>query len=220
MPASSGPAIRAALLDFDGTLVREDFSDLLAEINGKRAESQRLNAEFHSGKRPGVSGLIDNTNLLDGVTLTQVRDVVRASDCLMPGAHELFGFLHEQRITTVVASGSILPVLHEFQTILGIDHVVGTAVAIRDQTIRGVDPENLPVDGFKLLGCMQLLTELEIPIAEAVAIGDSPAEKGLFVHAGLSIAINPVGGVEQYADHVIGSDLNEAVDLIRSHMAR
>jgi HAD superfamily phosphoserine phosphatase-like hydrolase len=210
-------SIRAALLDFDGTLVTEDFSDRLADLNGKKAESEHLNAEFQAGRLAGITGLVQRVNMLDGITLTQVHDLLAGDAHLMPGVIELFEYFRANDIVSIVASGSILPVLEYYQRLLGIDYVVGTAVELDGDVIRGVSRTAPPVDGFKLTGCMRILTELGIPVHQAAAVGDSPADAALMLHAGLSIAVNPVGGVEQYADHVISCDLTEALTLIESH---
>jgi phosphoserine phosphatase len=50
-----------------------------------------------------------------------------------------------------------------------------------------------------------------------VAIGDSPADRLAFEYAGVSIAINPRGGVEAAGDYVIQDDLAKAIDIIEQH---
>jgi phosphoserine phosphatase len=73
---------------------------------------------------------------------------------------------------------------------------------------------NYPVVGFKQIECLRILTDLTIPVGQSIAIGDSPADKGLLLHAGVSVAINPVGGIEQVADHVIHDDLRPVISLL------
>lgn len=207
--------IRAALLDFDGTVVNEDITRLIAGLNGKCDEAFRLNEEFRSNKRPGFGALIDCINLSIGVTLTQVREMLDKDMHLMPGAHEMFAFFKKHDIITILASGTMVPVLEIYQEHLGIDYVIGTSPAMDGETIAGITEENAPLPGFKLTECIKLLTELDIPIGETVALGDSPADRGIILHSGIGIAINPAGGVEEVADHVIGSDLREVIKLLQ-----
>ncbi len=108
----------------------------------------------------------------------------------------------------------MVPVLEIYKKMLSIDYVIGTHPAMDGETIIGITSAEAPQDGFKLTECLQLLTELEISIGETIAIGDSPADKGIILHAGVGIAINPVGGIDAIADHVIGSDLREVIRLL------
>lgn len=209
-----GKPIRAALLDFDGTIVRHDLTTMLASVNGKQAESDRLNRLYQAGMLSGVSALIERINLLDGISLDEMDEIVD-DDHLMPGAEELFEYFRGNRIITIVASGSIVPILQHYQRLLGFDHIVGTSALMVDDVIRGVKPDDLPVDGFKLAGCVRLLEDMGIEPNETLAIGDSPADEALLKYAGHSIAINPVGGLERFADYVI-SDLHQALAVIRA----
>lgn len=158
--------------------------------------------------------MIERINMLDGISLSELNDILCERDHLMTGAIELFEYFRDNGIVTIVASGSIMPILEHYQQILGIDYLVGTSAALDGDVIRGVDSAKPPVDGFKLAGCMSILTALEIPVSRALAIGDSPADAGMLLHAGLSIAINPVGGVERFADHVIHDDLTPVMTIL------
>ncbi len=203
-------------MDFDGTLVARDHSSLLAALNNKATETDKLNADFHAGLISGVEGLRQQIDHMRGLTIAQIVDAVTAVDYLMPGARELLTFLKANDIVTIVASGSILPVLEHYQQRLGFDHVVGTAVALDGEVIVGVSEERPIVDGFKFTGCNAILRSLDISWADVVAIGDSPAEQELFERAGLAIAINPKGNIASFADHVLYQDLSPAIQIIKS----
>ena len=49
-----------------------------------------------------------------------------------------------------------------------------------------------------------------------MAIGDSPADKAIFKFAGRSIAINPKGGTEEFADYIIRDDLSKAINILNT----
>jgi phosphoserine phosphatase len=164
--------------------------------------------------------MVERTRLLAGIPLSKVDEVLQGLDCLMPGAQSLFDFFHQNNIVTIVASGSMMPILQHYQRLLGIDYLVGTTPTIRDGVIVSMTDEDAPRDGFKLAGVTSLLDRLGISFDQAIAIGDSPADRDLLIHAAVAIAINPVGGVEEVADHVLINDLSPAIGILEARPDR
>ena len=76
--------------------------------------------------------------------------------------------------------------------------------------------DDYPDADFKLFETKKILEALNIEPSETLAIGDSPGDKSRFEFAGVSIAINPKGGVEEFAGHVIHDDLAQAIPIIKS----
>jgi phosphoserine phosphatase len=206
--------IKAALLDFDGTLVTADMSEVLANLAGQQEAVRQNNLNFHNGVTKGLEGLIASINLFKGLTLQQIEQELQAHDRLMPGAQQLMDYFRSHNIVTILASGSIPPVLEHYQQILGIDHVIGSPVRIVDDVIDGIDESDYSDPDFKLHASKRILKELGITAAETVAIGDSPGDKSRFLFAGHCIAINPKGDIERYADHTIHDDLSLAIPII------
>jgi len=110
--------IKAALLDLDGTLVNADMSVTVAEIAGKEEQVHQNNLNFHKGITKGLGGLIASINLFRGITLEQIDRKLNQQDYLMPGARELTSFFRDNGIISILASGSILPVVEHYQKVL------------------------------------------------------------------------------------------------------
>src|SRR5712692_1811580 len=165
--------IKAILLDFDGTLVKADLLSVLAEIVGKKEQSDQINEDFFKGINPGLSGLIERINLLRGVSISQIEEKLKERDYLMLGAKELLEFLHENRIITIMASGSIMPVLKYYQKMLGIDYIVGSCPKVKDNIILGISEDDFPHYDYKLVESEKILKSLQISPQETIAIGDS-----------------------------------------------
>lgn len=207
--------IRAVIIDFDGTLVTKDITDLLCDLVGKRDESQKLTQLFHDGKLKGLEGIIQRINFLQGISLEEIRNVVAENDFLRPGAYELFRFLKEKGIISIIASGSIVPLLEVYQEKLGVDYLVGSRPIIKDGYLVSISEAEYPGPAYKVLGSKAILDQHGIPSSSVVAIGDSPADKGIFDMAAKGIAIDPKSGVEQYADYVIRDDLSKAIPILQ-----
>lgn len=211
--------IRAAVLDLDGTLVTTDTLDELCALAGYGRQSEELNRRFLDGTATGIASLMTRINFLAGLPLSTVEDWLAANPRLMPGARQLFEYFRAHRIVSVIASGSILPVLQSYRRLLGADYVLGPAPPVRNGVITSFLPEHYPPQGFKLCWSSELLGRLGISWDETVVIGDSPAERAMFELAGLSIVINPKGGVEAQADLVLHGDLAPALEAISAQQA-
>ncbi|HUC89305.1 MAG TPA: HAD-IB family phosphatase [Patescibacteria group bacterium] len=206
--------IKAVLLDLDGTLVDADMSVVIAKIVDKHQEVSQNNHNFHQGITKGLEGLIASINLFKGISLSQIEERLSGNDCLMPGARALVNFLHENGIISILASGSILPILQHYQQELKLDYVIGSRPRIQDNIIMGISEDDYPHPDFKLYESRKILEGLGIEPHETVAIGDSPGDKSKFLFAGKSIAVNPKGGIEKFADFVIVDDLSRAIPII------
>jgi phosphoserine phosphatase len=211
--------IRAAIVDFDGTIVTEDISDELCGLVGKKEESRRLNQQFHEGKLFGLASLVQRINFLTGLSLAQIQAVVEKNQYLRPGARELFEYFHDNHIISIIASGNIIPLLESYQKILGADYLVGSRPLIKDGRIVSIAEDHYSGLDFKVRDSQKILTSLGIAPAAVVAIGDSPADKGIFEIAGLSIAVDAKHGVEKFADFSIPKDLSDAIKIIDNYIA-
>lgn len=206
--------LKAVLLDFDGTLVIKDILDVVCGIVGKEEESDQINKDFHAGKLSGLTPLITRINFLRGVTLQQINSKLDENSYLMPGAHELFQYLKENSIISIIHSGNITPILSYYQKLLGADYIVGTNPQMNGDEILGISESDFPGREFKVIGVKEILEALSIQPEETLAIGDSPADKAMFEFAGASIAINPKNGIEAYASYIIKDSLENAMPIL------
>ncbi len=206
--------IKALLIDFDETVVNKDILDVICAIVGKEKESQRLNDEFIAGKREGLCTLITRINFLKGVSVSAIEERLNAQNYLAKGAHELFKYLHAKKVTSILHSGNIVPILLYYKSILGVDYVVGTKPKMNGDSIDSISIDDFPEKSFKVMGCANILRQLGITSGEVVAIGDSIADREIFEYAAKAIAVNPKGGIERYADYVIDNDLTKVINII------
>jgi len=206
--------IKAVVMDFDGTLVNKDILDIVCGIVGKEDESRKINEEFHAGKRQGLDALVERINFLKGVTNHDIKKKLDENTYLEKGVKELFEFLSENKILSILASGNILPVLEYYKNLLNITYIIGSSPKMISDSIVGISTSDFPGKDFKLVGVKKILTNLNIKKEETIAIGDSPADIQLFEFAEKSIAINPKEGIERKVDFVV-KDMTEVTEIIR-----
>ena len=210
--------IKAAIIDFDGTLVADDMLSVVCGIVGKEDASRQLARAFIEGRRPGLSPLIERINFLKGVTISQLEEKINEDPHLMPGARELFSYFNEHHIVSIVSSGNILPVLTCYQKMLGITYAVGSKPQMQGDTIFGISENNFSHRDFKITESKEILNKLSISQKETLAIGDSPADKMIFDYAEVTIAIHPIHGIEKAADYVITDDLQKVIPIIERYL--
>ena len=208
--------IKAAIIDFDGTITTRDMSDLLAKKVGKEKESKELNQLFWSGKMNGITGLVQRINFLTGLSVNDLKEIVAENDYLRPGAKELFDYFRTNNIKSIIASGSILPFLQIYQQKLKADYLVGSRPKMNGDVITSISEQDYSGLDFKVRDSRLILEELGIGTDSLLAIGDSPADKGIFELAAVSIAINPQAGVEEFADYRIDNNLSMAISIIEN----
>jgi phosphoserine phosphatase len=211
--------IKAVLSDFDGTLVSNDMLDVVCEITGKERESWKLNKDFINGKLTGFESIIARINLIEGVTLSQIREKLKENTFLIKGAEEWVKFLKDNHIILILYSGNITPILEYYQKLLDIPYIVGRETKINNGTIMRVGIDDFPVIKYKLNGIKRILDSLSINPQETLAIGDSRADIPIFKFAGKSIAINPKGEeIKKIATYIIDEDLTKAIEIIKAEM--
>lgn len=202
------------LSDFDGTLVSRDILDLICGIAGKEEESRAINEEFINGRIDGLSALRQRVDFLTGISLEQINTLLDKEQYLITGAQNLFNYLKTNNYVTVLHSGNLLPVLEYYKNILSIDHIIGTKPRIDGGKLAGIEPGDIKNRNFKVDGCKEIISKLNIPKKDIIAIGDSPADLGVFNLAGKKIAINPKGGIEKEADFIADNNLVEVIDFL------
>ena len=91
--------------------------------------------------------------------------------------------------------------------------------------VRGPASEMVPLRAFRRMIIPTLISSFLKPrrylkpfyinASETAAIGDSPGDRSRFEFAHTSIAINPKGGIETLASHVITDDLSRAIPIVK-----
>ena len=210
--------IKAIVIDFDGTIVTEDILAVLSDLVGKRKESEEINTAFHKNQAKGLGGLVERINFLKGLSVEQIQSVISKNDYLQNGAFELFNFLKENNIISIIASGNIMPVLEIYKEKFGADYLIGSNPIVEDGRIVSISENEYSGDNFKKRDLEAILVKLNIAHDSVVAIGDSPADKGIFELCSKSIAINPKEDIGKFADYVIENDLSKAIPILKELM--
>lgn len=207
--------IKAFLCDFDGTLVNKDILTYVSKIAGKEEESRKINEAFIQGKRKGLDGLIRRINFLEKVEIKDIYKKLEENDFLEAKAKDIFDYLRTEKIITILNSGNILPVLQYYKDKLNIDYIVASKPSMKNGLVGKIKKSDCIGSELKFKRMKIILDRLCINSNEVIAMGDSMADQAAFEYAKYSIAINPKGGVDKFADYSLNS-LEEAFDIIKN----
>ena len=167
------------------------------------------------GKKTGLGNLIQRINFLKGVLKEDIFNKLNENNYLVNGAVELFKFLKENDFITVLHTGNIEYVAEYYKQLLGIDYIICTKPNTKDNLIIGIDETNFNDPDFKRNGCLEIINKLNVSKENIFAIGDSAVDQKVFELAAHPIAINPKGGIENYAEFVIeDNNLYKAIEFI------
>jgi phosphoserine phosphatase len=202
------------LSDFDGTLVTKDILDVVCSIKNKEQESQKINKDFIAGKEDGLLALKKRIDFLKGVRLESIISLLDKNPYLIKGARRLFKYLKDNSYITVLCSGNIMPILNYYKGLLGIDYIIGTKPRMNDDVILGIEMEDFKGRSFKVDGCLDIIQKYNIKKENIVAMGDSPADLGIFELAKIKIAVNPKGGIEGHASYVVDDNLTDVINYL------
>lgn len=142
--------------------------------------------------------------------------MVSGNDYLRPGAQELFEYFRVNDIVSIIASGSTIPFLEIYNEKLRANYLVGSQPRMNGDAIDSISEGDYSGPDFKVRDSKSILDSLGIPQDTVIAIGDSPADKGIFEYAAVSIGVNPKTGMEEYIDYTVQDSLANVLPILDS----
>lgn len=198
---------KLVLLDFDGTIIKEDSVEVASHLVKKYAQSKRINEQYHNNKINGEDALRKRLTLLENINKKDLVEYLDNNLSLNAGVKEFLDFCNDNNVITAVFSGSYLFVLEHYQKRLGFTKIYGTAM---NSEIIKLDKTKLFLSKDKGIKAKKLIKSLNIKKENVYAVGNSIADIDLFKQASLSFLINKKGNIDVEA---IG--INDFLDIIK-----
>jgi phosphoserine phosphatase len=204
------------LLDFDGTLTRQDLLDHLAQTKGKGYESKQLWEEFQLGKIDGKTCLRERIRLLKGCRIEEIHQLL-SKDLLCPGFDAFRSWVTNRRIRVVLISGNICPVLHYYKDVFAASKTFCTELIVENDYVVDMLPDGI---GKNLKRVKKYLAKVGVPAENAIAVGDDVSDIPFFDFAGWSIAFNSREDVVSHARQAVNGDLYQLVSALDAIIPR
>jgi HAD superfamily PSPase-like hydrolase len=185
--------IRFVAFDMDGTLV--DVVSSWAAVHDHFGESNSDSVRLF------MTDQIDDVEFMrrdieiwwrhNPVISVQDLEAILAPVPLMPGAHALFGALHDRGISTAIVSGGIDILAKRVGRELGVDYVLANGFRVdASGRLTGGGIIRVPIKG-KEAALAQIQAQLRFTPEETAAVGNSEIDVGLFRRSRIGVAFLP-----------------------------
>jgi phosphoserine phosphatase len=203
-PAGRGNSHRLFVFDMDSTLIQGEVIDELAKLAGVGEEVSKITESAMRGELNFDQSFTRRVGLLKGLPAEKVHSLLNRIP-LSPGAERLFRTLKSRGYYTAILSGGFTFFARSLQSRLGIDEFHANELEIVDGKVTGrVIPPI--VNGARKAQMLKEISEREnIPLEEAVAVGDGANDLPMMELAGMGIAYRAKPIVRQQADHAIST---------------
>ena len=206
------------VMDVDGTLIRQEGIDLLAQVAGVGEKVAKITAQAMNGKLDFAASLEARVALLKGLETSIFPKILEQIE-VTPGADRLITELHQRSYKVGLVSGGFHEVIDPIARSLGIDLVRANRLQTSDGRLTGevlgeiVTPEiekRVPPD----MGERKIMS----PRSQTIAMGDGANDLLMIETAGIGIAFMAKPIVAERAPYRIEKrDLSLVLEILDQH---
>ena len=201
--------------DFDGTLSDSEMTVLLGEEAGVADEIDEITERAMNDEISYAESLYARAELLDGLSEEKVSAAFSRVQ-LRPGAAELIADLwtagHHVAILTGGFEAGVEAALEREG--VSVDTVVANRLPMRRGKLTG-EAEGPLIEGTKDDALKSLASEVDVAMADTVAVGDGANDLPMLEVAGLAVGYEPKPAVEPHCDVVVAS-MAELAELLEA----
>ena len=203
-------AKRLVVMDVDSTLIQGEVIELLAEHAGCAKEIARVTESAMRGELDFEQSLRQRVALLEGLDAS-VLDEVRDKLQLTPGARTLVRTLKRLGYEFAIVSGGFTQITDGLVDRLGIDYTAANLLEVVDGKLTGRLLGPIVDRPGKADALERFAEQAEVPLSQAVAIGDGANDLDMISRAGLGIAFNAKPVLREAADTAVNVPYLDAI---------
>ncbi|MDR9430043.1 MAG: phosphoserine phosphatase SerB [Natronomonas sp.] len=200
--------------DFDGTLSDSEMTVLLGEEAGVAEEIDEITERAMNDEISYAESLYARAELLDGLGEPHV-EVGFDRVSLRPGSADVIEALSAAGHHVAILTGGFDRGVEKALDAAGtsVDTIVANRLPIRNGKLTG-NAEGPLIEGTKDDALAALTEDLDIPMADTVAIGDGANDLPMLEVAGLAVGYEPKPAVEPHCDVLVSSmaELREVLE--------
>lgn len=208
---------RLLLSDMDSTLISIECIDVLAQYHGCADEVSRLTSEAMAN--PDVdyrTSLSRRVAMLKGFPAHHLPGIYEKHVIPTPGAGQLVKLARNAGMHTTIVSGGFTYFTERLCGQLDMDGHVGNTLEVVEGALTGRLLGDFVDASFKAETLRRLSSELKLPSADVIALGDGANDLPMMEQAGLAVGYRPKRVIGEYADVVLFDALDLLPDMLRA----
>ena len=205
------------VMDVDGTLIRQEGIDLLAQEAGVGEKVAEITAQAMNGKLDFTASLEARVALLKGLETSIFPKILEQME-VTPGAETLIMELHQRGYKVGLVSGGFHEVIDPIARSLGIDLVRANRLQVSDGHLTGKVLGEIITPERKKESLLTWAKENHVPQSQTIAMGDGANDLPMIETAGIGIAFMPKPIVAERAPYRIEKrDLSFVLEILDQH---
>ena len=205
------------VMDVDGTLIRQEGIDLLAQVAGVGEKVAKITAQAMNGKLDFATSLEARVALLKGLETSIFPKILEQIE-VTPGAESLITELHQRGYKVGLVSGGFHEVIDPIARSLGIDLVRANRLQVSDGHLTGKVLGEIITPERKKESLLTWAKENHVPQSQTIAMGDGANDLPMIETAGIGIAFMAKPIVAERAPYRIEKrDLSFVLEILDQH---
>lgn len=205
------------VMDVDGTLIRQEGIDLLAQEAGVGEKVAEITAQAMNGELDFAASLEARVALLKGLETSIFPKILEQIE-VTPGAESLITELHQRGYKVGLVSGGFHEVIDTIARSLGIDLVRANRLQVSDGHLTGKVLGEIITPERKKESLLTWAKENHVPQSQTIAMGDGANDLPMIETAGIGIAFMAKPIVAERAPyHIDKRDLSFVLEILDQH---
>ena len=205
------------VMDVDGTLIRQEGIDLLAQEAGVGERVAEITAQAMNGELDFAASLEARVALLKGLETSIFPKILEQIE-VTPGAESLITELHQRGYKVGLVSGGFHEVIDPIARSLGIDLVRANRLQVSDGHLTGKVLGEIITPERKKESLLTWAKENHVPQSQTIAMGDGANDLPMIETAGIGIAFMAKPIVAERAPYRIEKrDLSFVLEILDQH---
>ena len=205
------------VMDVDGTLVRQEGIDLLAQEAGVGEKVAEITAQAMNGELDFAASLEARVALLKGLETSIFPKILEQME-VTPGAETLITELHQRGYKVGLVSGGFHEVIDPIARSLGIDLVRANHLQVSNCRLTGEVLGGIITPERKKEALLTWAKENHVPQSQTIAMGDGANDLPMIETAGVGIAFMAKPIVAERAPYRIETrDLRLVLEILDQH---
>ena len=205
------------VMDVDGTLIRQEGIDLLAQEAGVGEKVAEITAQAMKGELDFSASLEARVALLKGLETSIFPKILEQME-VTPGAETLITELHQRGYKVGLVSGGFHEVIDPIARSLGIDLVLANRLEASDGRLTGKVLGEIITPERKKESLLTWAKENHVPQSQTIAMGDGANDLPMIETAGIGIAFMAKPIVAERAPYRIDKrDLSFVLEILDQH---